>query len=147
MTTLTIRRADLADEAAIFALLLRVGTESAYAGQRVSPSHLEQTTRQFLGSNEAGFLVADADGQIVGLLAILCYPHLLTGERRASELCWWMDPAERTGVGLDLLEAGEAWARDRGATTIEMLAPAEKFARYFERRGYERRATVYERSL
>lgn len=142
-----IRIAGFSDESELFALLLRVGHRSTYAGSVVDEGFLTRSLRAFLENPHAAFLVAEEDGRLIGLLALLCYPHLLTGELRACELCWWVDEGKRRGVGLDLLRAGEHWATQRGAAALEMMAPDRRFQSVLERRGYVSRSTVYERSL
>jgi RimJ/RimL family protein N-acetyltransferase len=59
----------------------------------------------------AGF-IAEQDGQAVGMFGVFSLEHPITGQRVASELCWWMEPEARgSRVGLELLRAAEGWAK------------------------------------
>jgi GNAT superfamily N-acetyltransferase len=90
-------------------------------------------------------LVADADAQLVGMLALVEMPHLITGEPSVEEMAWWVDPAARAGsVGPRLLTAGEEWVRARGGSLLKMVAPAgTRVGHYYERRGYQAVETTY----
>ena len=86
----------------------------------------------------AGFL-AEQDGQAIGMFGVFCFTHPITGEHGASELCWWVEPEARgSSAGVRLLRAGEAWARNRRAAWLEMIAPSERVAEFYGRIGYKR---------
>lgn len=92
-------------------------------------------------------LVAEApDGALVGMIGALVSEHPYSGERVASELFWWVEPAHR-GHGRDLMKAAEAWARDQGAARFQMVAPNARVGRLYERFGYTAVETLYQRSL
>jgi GNAT superfamily N-acetyltransferase len=91
-----------------------------------------------LESIEAAFLVAEEDGALIGL----CSVCLDLNSVRFGQRCWVedlaTDPAQRSrGVGHDLLAAAREWARERGATHLELdSGAARKDAhRFYEREG------------
>jgi GNAT superfamily N-acetyltransferase len=95
----------------------------------------------------AGF-IAEQDGQAVGMFGVFSLEHPITGQRVASELCWWMEPEARgSRVGLELLRAAEGWAKDHGAVWMEMIAPSARVAQFYERLGYERTDVHYLKRL
>ncbi len=84
-------------------------------------------------ADEVACFVEETDGELIGLAATL-----LEGDA-AQLLSMWVDPAHRrAGVGGRLVEAVVAWARDRGASRVELevnetLSPAVAL---YERSGF-----------
>lgn len=142
----TIYAASTADAPAILRLLLALSRTSQFTkGVAVDEAHLSRTLHQLLANPNAVFIVAAHDHGFCGLLVLLFYEHLLSGQRRVAQVCWYVEPAFRDGLGLALLSAGEAWATAHGAATIEMMAPTTQFGAVYERRGYVATNHVYER--
>lgn len=107
---------------------------SALAAQMMGPEHLA--------------LLAMQDDQPVGMFGMFLFDHPITGERIASELCWWMEPEARGGkAAIQMLRTAEAWARDHGAEVIEMIAPDERVAAFYGKVGYERADIHYRKVL
>jgi GNAT superfamily N-acetyltransferase len=70
---------------------------------------------------EAAVLVAERRGDLLGL----CTAYLDMNSVRFGPRCWVEDlavsPHHRSqGVGKDLLDAAKTWARERGATHLEL---------------------------
>ena len=146
---MTIRLATLPDAPNLLAFLVALTAESAYT-QTAVPDRAGMAIRldQLLRNPDAGFVVAeDHGGGIVGLFAILLYDDLISGERAVAQICWYTVPSNRRGLGPRLLAHGLEWAREHGATRIQMLAPEEKFAQFYRRRGYTLTNRVYEGRL
>ena len=108
---------------------------------------LAETMRRLIAIPQAVLIVAEYQGDLIGMLAVVAVEHPLSGETTASEMFWWVEPAYRGRLGLYLLRAGEAWAQSRGATRIQMIAPDERVAKLYRRRGYSRLEEVYQRTL
>jgi GNAT superfamily N-acetyltransferase len=91
-----------------------------------------------LEADEAGVLVADEEGALIGL----CSVYIDLESIRYGRRCWIedlaVDPAQRSrGVGRGLMDAAKAWARERGATHVELdsgLARVDAH-RFYEREG------------
>jgi GNAT superfamily N-acetyltransferase len=91
-------------------------------------------------------LVAESGRELVGL----CTAYLELRSVRYGQRCWVedlaVDPGRRSqGIGGALLDAASAWARDGGATHIELdtgeaRADAQRF---YERRGPAWRSISY----
>jgi GNAT superfamily N-acetyltransferase len=90
-----------------------------------------------IADEEAAVLVAEHRGNLLGL----CTAYLELNSVRFGPRCWVEDlavsPAHRSqGIGGVLLDAAETWARERGATHLELdtgLA-REDAQRFYERR-------------
>jgi len=121
--------------------------ETEYADKvGVSPEHMQKFGTDLLANPAAAILVCDADGELRGMLALLIYPHPFSGESTAVELFWWVEPEHR-GTGRELLQAGEQWARERGAKRMQVIAPNERVAKLYRRKGYGHVEDTYQREL
>ena len=94
--------------------------------------------RQAIDSHDACVLLADDDGALVGFCTGYQDLHSVRFGYRAWVEDLAVGPERRSlGVGKALLEAAKAWARERGATHLE-LDSAEARAdahRFYEREG------------
>jgi GNAT superfamily N-acetyltransferase len=97
--------------------------------------------RNAIESHDACVLVADAGGAVVGLCTAYQDLHSVRFGYRAWVEDLAVDPEHRSrGVGKALLDAAKGWARERGATHLE-LDSAE--ARADAHRFYEREGAAY----
>lgn len=103
--------------------------------------------RLLTGGDDATVLVADRAGAVVGMIGLVAFAHHISGERVVGEVCWWVDPEARGSAGVRLLKAAEQWARARGATAIQMIAPTDDVARIYLALGYVPVETTFQRNL
>jgi GNAT superfamily N-acetyltransferase len=145
----TIRQATTADVDALLDMSTRFLAESAYRRLLAhSPTHLRALIALVL--DLGAVFVADVDGELVGMIAIMVLPHPMSGQRRAEELAWWVAPAHRAGtIGPRLLRAAEVWARQQDGTYLQLAVPIgqPRLAAFLERRGYVALETVFVRPL
>lgn len=82
-------------------------------------------------------LVLD-DDDVQGVLAAQAGLLPIAPVKAATELIWWIEPAHRGRSALAMLDAYEAWARERGCVFANMvgLGSDPLPARLYERRGY-----------
>lgn len=106
----------------------------------------EVALEQAIESHDAAVLVADSAGEIVGF----CTAYQDLHSVRFGYRCWVedlaVDPARRSeGVGKALLDAARGWARERGATHLELDTGEERVdaQRFYEREGADRRSISY----
>jgi GNAT superfamily N-acetyltransferase len=96
--------------------------------------------RQAIDSHDAVVLLADAEGGPVGFLTGYQDLHSVRFGYRAWVEDLAVHPEHRSrGVGKALLDAAKAWARERGATHLELdsaLARTDAH-RFYEREGAE----------
>lgn len=140
-----IRRATAEDAAAIAAL----------CGQLGYPTSAEEGARRLqvlLSREEDAVFVADVDGAVVGWI------HMFGCERLESEPSAEIggfvvaDGHRGSGIGMDLIAAGERWARERGYELVRVRSNViRERAHHFyqERAGYQlsKRQAVFTKNL
>lgn len=113
-------------------------------------------TLSWLLYHEAGVvLVAELGGdrggsgprRLVGLLAVVVSPNLLSGELGGSEVMWCVPDGAGPRVAIRLLRAGEQWARNHGATTFQVGGWNDRLCRFYQRIGYEPTERMFVRRL
>jgi len=123
-----VRVATLADTgpvaAAIELLLVELG------GERPARAELEAATRELIEDPRSGaLLVAETDGEIVGVCAASWQHALHVPGRYGTVQDLWVDPSWRSrAIGRELLEALFALAREQGIPRIEVGLPQDSFA-------------------
>jgi len=103
--------------------------------------------RQAIESHDAVVLVAvEPNGAVVGL----CTAYQDLHSVRFGYRCWVedlaVDPGWRSrGIGKLLLDAARDWARERGATHLELDSGEERVDahRFYEREGADRRSLCF----
>jgi RimJ/RimL family protein N-acetyltransferase len=131
-----IRPATLDDLAALIDGGERFLRESEYGPHfPLNRAQLEATLRHLLAREDAAVLLLEHAGVPQGAIGGVVLPHIFSGELYAAEIFWWVHPEHRGG-GLRLLHAFEAWARERGAVFVAMLAPNLRVAGLYRRLGY-----------
>ncbi len=139
----TVREAGAEDvqavAAAVESLLVELG------GKRPSPAAMEAEVQALLDDPQGGsVLVAEADGEIVGVLTASWQRAIHVPGIYATIQDLWVDAAWRShGVGAELVEAIASQARSRGVGRLEVGLPRETFAAiastqsFYERTGFE----------
>jgi GNAT superfamily N-acetyltransferase len=96
-------------------------------------------TRAFLATSLENsnilLLVGELDGEIVGVTSCLMYPLYFNPDYQvAQELWWWLTPAARgSGVGQAMFKAIEAWAKEKNARALFMIALEDERAAAMEK--------------
>lgn len=130
-----IRSALLADVPRLVEMgthFLRASPYAAHIAENAQ--QMDALATQMVTTDGMTVLVAETD-RIVGMLGLVASPNFLSGELTAGEVFWWMEPDAR-GAGVRLLKAGEQWARDRGAVSLQMIAPDAHVEQFYQRVGY-----------
>jgi GNAT superfamily N-acetyltransferase len=109
-----------------------------------NPEQMEKLAKQLMASG--GVLVYERDGELIGMLGYVVFPHYVSGELIAGEVFWWVEPEAR-GIGRELMKVAEEQARAAGAKRFQFVAPTERVAKLYERLGYERVEVMYQRAL
>lgn len=95
-------------------------------------------------SAEHGVFVAElADGQIGGWIGVFVY-RCVEAEARAEVSGLVVDATARSqGIGRQLLERGEQWAREKGCNIIALRTNVvrERAHAFYERQGYQHTKT------
>jgi len=96
---------------------------------------------RLVAADDATMLVADADGSIVGICSVYLDIESVRFGRRAWVEDLAVDPDHRSaGHGKALLDAAKDWARERGASHLELDSGE---ARADAHRFYEREQPAY----
>lgn len=94
---------------------------------------------KLLNSGRDGIFVAERDGRVVGYLHLVDY-DLLYADPMENIMGIAVDPdCRRQGIGRALLEAGEAWAKERGAAGIRLVSGESRAGAhaFYRSLGYE----------
>ncbi len=143
-----IRHATEADVPRIVEMGQRFVASTAYATLiSLNTEQLTGTTRDLLNNPDALVLLAEKDGDVIGMLAAIRFNHPMSGQHIAQEVVWWVDPEHRGTAGIRLLRAAEAWAVAGGAEVLQMIAPSEKVGKFYAAVGYAPVETVFQRRL
>ncbi|HEV7615101.1 MAG TPA: GNAT family N-acetyltransferase [Solirubrobacterales bacterium] len=124
----TIRPASDGDMAAVAAAVEQLLVE--LGGRRPPRPELEAEVRAALEDPGIGaILVAEADGEIVGVLSASWQRALHVPGRYATIQDLWVDSAWRSrGVGAELVDGLAGMCREQGVGRIEVGLPRESFA-------------------
>jgi GNAT superfamily N-acetyltransferase len=106
-----------------------------------SADDCEASLRAFMEADCFICLVAEHEGQIVGMAAGILSPVYFNRDHLSGEeLFWWVSEAAPQLAGIRLLDALEKHARERGCQTWQMKALArlngDRMIRLYERRDY-----------
>lgn len=102
-------------------------------------------TQQLIDGHDGVVFVAERDGKVTGMIALITMRQPMTDELLAVELVWWVETHGRDG--LQLLSEAEHWARANGATKLQMIAPSERVCTLYERMGFEKVEVAYIRTI
>lgn len=146
-TSLIVREATVDDVPALVAMGQRFRNETIYATRLPeNTAQMGEIARRLIVEDNGHVLVVDRDGALVGTIGLLVFPHHFSGALTAAELFFWVNPEHR-GHGVRLLRRAEQWARDRGATTMQMIAPTPEVGTLYTRLGYAALEVAYEKEL
>ena len=119
--TADIREARPGEEAAVVPLYEWLFAPPGSPVPRWDPTRAALAVREAIDSDDAAVLLAEQGDALVGL----CTAYLELNSVRFGQRCWVEDlavsPEHRSaGVGKALLDAAKDWARERGATHLEL---------------------------
>lgn len=143
-----IRRATASDVDRIVQMGVRFIRESTYR-EHIAPDVPSMTvfvTGLVDGLRSAVF-VDELNGKLIAMIGLLIYRHPMSGLLVAVEPFWWVEPECRGGRGVRLFLHGRKWAKDMGATSIQMIAPTPEVAAIYERLGLAKVETTYAGAL
>mgnify|MGYP001576396753 CR=1 FL=1 len=142
-----IRAAVFADIPRLVSMGERFIAETSYCGKLASNAQTLAALMHRLISHEDGtVMVSLEEGSVTGMIGAFVYEHPMSGERIAGEAFWWVEP-EKRGCGVRLMKAVEAWANDRNAVRLTMIAPTDKVARLYRACGYDKLEEHYQKDI
>lgn len=151
MTGWSIRHADCDDRDAVLQMAHRfLSADGPYGAKfQIDDEKIHGLAERMLQRSRSSLtLIAAHEGEAVGMFGMFLFDHPITGETVAAELCWWMEPEFRgTRLPYRMLQQAESWARASGAQVVEMIAPSERVASFYDRIGYDRTDVHYRKTL
>jgi GNAT superfamily N-acetyltransferase len=134
--SVAVRKAEEGEAEAVLALYEWLFVPPGSVPPGWDPEAALPRLREAISSRDSAVLVADDDGDRVGL----CSAYLDLNSVRFGRRCWVedlaVDPERRSqGIGKALLDAARSWAAERGATHLELDSGS---ARADAHRFYER---------
>jgi GNAT superfamily N-acetyltransferase len=134
-----IRRASISDAAALHAFAARLALDHA-----PEASAHERELRAALDDERSLVLIAEDEGRPLGSLVAGVLPMPIYGARLAFLQELYVDEAARgDGVGRALIDAFDAWARERGAAVEALGTSRPPAMAFYERLGFVTRPTTY----
>ncbi len=133
--------ADLPDLKEIADMSMDFMSKTGYAGYSDRES-IEQLISDMINAPDHEKIILIEPG--VGFLAGISSKFIFGTGRIASEVAWWINEDKRgTGVGKELINAFEYWAKNvAGCTLISMTSIDEDVGKLYEKNGYK----LYERA-
>jgi predicted N-acetyltransferase YhbS len=135
---LLIRPARLEDAAAIATLSTELGYPSSEGEMKRRMEKLLQSAAYFL-------VVAEQESRVIGWVAAERRLLLESGERADIVGLIVTENARRSGIGLALVNAAEAWAIQQGLRTMAVRSSVARIEShpFYERLGYVRAKTQH----
>lgn len=119
--------------------------ETSYAAFLAeNPEKMAELGRNLLKVD--GLLLAEHAGEIIGMLGFIVHDHFISGERVGGEIFWWVEPNHR-GDGLRLLHEAEKLCKQRGAASMQMIAPTAQLEHVYQRLRYSYVEATYQKKL
>ncbi len=139
---MTIRYATDSDIDIICALVERMHAESKYSELKYEPLRVQQVINSTIHDSDSTVIVCeDLAGEIVGFLALEQIQYTINFESFVVDSFFYVLPTHRmTTAALRLIQAGEAWAAEKGDALILVVAAphdTSKTARLYGKLGYE----------
>lgn len=131
-----IREATVDDIPALLVMCRRFHEASPYGERDFVDADAARTLEGLLTLGRAAIFVCD-EGEICGMMGVAASPTMFDHQLEiVQETFWWCQGGDAQG----LRQAGEEWARDRGAALFSMAClendRAETMARLYRRSGY-----------
>ena len=144
--TTPVRAATEDDIDALVGMAMRFQQDMFSAHLFATPESFRALATTLIASPISEVFVDERGGVLVGMLGVSLYHQSMSRELIGSELCWWVEPEARGGLGgIRLLRHAEQWARLQGAVAFQMGAPTPAIGEFYERIGYTRIETIYQK--
>jgi len=119
---MTLRTATLADVPELVAMGRRFRSTSGYSTILAeNVGQMEITASNLItGPRSTVFVAEGVGGDLIGMMGLICFQHPMSGDWTVGEAFWW---SEQAGAGLRLFERGKLWAKEQGATKMQMIQP------------------------
>ena len=136
------------DLKAVLALGSAMHAESRYSTLDFDPRKLDDLSDSVLSDGRYLALVAEVDGDVVGLLVGYVMPHWFGHDLTSGDLAVYVTPSHRKGmIGVKLVKAYTEWALSKGVKEPMLGVSAgimpERIGALYQRLGYTETYVVY----
>jgi GNAT superfamily N-acetyltransferase len=133
---------------AVLALGADMHSESRYSSLDFDPAKLVALSDTVLTNPAYLCLVAEEDGEVVGLIVGYVIPHWFGNDLTSGDLAVYVSPEHRKGmIGVKLVKAYTAWAKAQGVSEPLLGVSAgitpERIGDLYKRLGYTETFVVY----
>ena len=144
-----IREATVDDVPSLVEMGARFIAETGYRNHiAINPRALANLMIGLIDAVSGVIFVSEKDGKPVGMIGAHVYMHPMSLESVGAETFWWVEPEARgKGSGIRLLKKAEAWADERGAVRMQMVAPNERVAKVYSALGYTKIEEQYQKDI
>ena len=144
-----IREATVDDVPSLVEMGARFISETGYRNHlAINSTALADLMLKLIDATAGVIFVSEMDGKTVGMIGAHVYMHPMSWESVGAETFWWVEPEARgKGSGIRLLKKAEAWADDKGAVRMQMVAPNEKVAKVYAALGYTKIEEQYQKDI
>lgn len=120
-----IRPATREDVPALVALGQHFLAESSYAGTMPeNPAQMAATAQRLIDQPDGTVLVSvDHAARIHGTIGLVYFAHHFSGLRTMGEAFFFVAPAARGSVGVQLLLAAKGWGRAHDVVDFQVVSP------------------------
>lgn len=136
---LKVRQAEISDATTIASLVTQLGYPTG-------PDDMVDRLKRALGDPRHTVLVADADGDVVGMGAA-CIEHCLERDSVQGRVTGLVvdEKARGRGVGAFLMQQIEEWSKEHGADRVTLTSGSYRPAahKFYEAIGYEATGTRF----
>uniref|UniRef100_A0AAU6W040 Aminoglycoside acetyltransferase n=1 Tax=Pseudomonas phage Ulina01 TaxID=3138549 RepID=A0AAU6W040_9CAUD len=146
------RQATLLDMLLIAPLADRYSKEANTKGFPVELDYSLQQAAATIMMDDGCFLIVFDDNEAVGFLWGFCCALPWNPAKLAMDTLLYVEPHYRgSRAGYKLVKAWEEWARERGATSVQLSVASgiheDKTAEFYQRMGYNHIGTEYRKEL
>lgn len=139
---------DEADIRAMIALGHRLHAESRYRALPLDDTRMLEIGRRGLANRNPGLIVAERDGQLVGMAVVTIGEHFFSPALTATVLLLYVAPEARGGAAaVKLLRALRRWAAQAGADDLHLNVTTgielTKTDRFLRRMGFRQTGGNY----
>lgn len=147
MTTLKIATPE--DFDAVYDMCKKFISQTAYSAY-LNEDVFKPLIQSFLTDtkNEKVGIIAMEDDKPVGLIGGAVAYFIFGGIKYATEVAWWVEPEYRkSGVGKELIEAFEYWAKQIDCKFVSMSALDKELPKFYEKLDYSFAEVSYIKGL
>ena len=142
---ITVRRAKQ-DDLFEFVVLVKKFANEAYKQFPVDKELTSQNFLQGIADPNFIFMVAETEGEVVGIFVGCANAPLFSTTRTAVELGFYMHPDHRDGkTALKMMNEFEKWAQSQGCKSVTMvdIHTHADLSTFYTRKGYELKEKSY----